>query len=44
MLIAFICERMRWTYTEYMEQPEWFIKTLLMKWKEDSEAQKNKTP
>jgi hypothetical protein len=39
--IAYVCEKMGWTYTEYMEQPDWFISVLLIKWNAESEQQKN---
>ncbi len=36
---------MGWTYYEYEQQPDWFIKTLLLKWGVESEHQEmlNKT-
>lgn len=29
-MVASLCREMGWTYTEYMEQPEWFTETLRM--------------
>lgn len=26
-----LCEKMSWTFEEYLDQPEWFIKLLLEK-------------
>ena len=26
--ILLVCKQMKWTYTEYMEQPRWFIESL----------------
>jgi hypothetical protein len=40
---AIVCEKMSWTYTEYEEQPEWFISSLLMKWSIENEHQKKNT-
>ena len=31
MLMVSICEKMGWTYHEYMRQPRWFIKLLVSK-------------
>jgi hypothetical protein len=31
MLIVSICERLGWTYQDYMNQPVWFIDLLLAK-------------
>ncbi len=39
-MAALICEKMGWTYQQYMDQPVWFLKTLVLKWSE--EAQHNK--
>lgn len=25
MVVVILCRKMGWTYTEYMEQPQWFI-------------------
>lgn len=32
-----ICEKMGWTYYEYMEQPAWFLELLKEKMRLDSE-------
>ena len=37
MLVAIVCEKMGWTYQEYMEQPDEFIDMLKMKWQAESE-------
>jgi hypothetical protein len=38
MLIATVCEKMHWTYNEYLEQPNWIIQTLLIKWNIENEV------
>ncbi len=40
MLVAIFCEKMHWTYEEFLEQPHWFIETLLIKWSEETKANK----
>jgi hypothetical protein len=35
-----ICEKMCWSYEEYMNQPDWFIQTLLLKWSLENQKQK----
>lgn len=40
LLIAIVCEKMHWTYDEFLDQPDWFCKTLLLKWNEESIYQK----
>jgi len=30
-MICFVCEQMSWTYEEYMNQPTWFINTLILR-------------
>ncbi len=42
MEIAGICEAMHWTYEQYMAQPIWFIETLKLKFKIDSDNLKKK--
>lgn len=32
MLIIFVCNRMRWTYQEYLAQPTGFILSLVNFW------------
>lgn len=36
--IAVVCEKMGWSYNEYNEQPNWFIETLLLKWRSENEV------
>jgi hypothetical protein len=31
-----VCDRMGWTYDEYLSQPEWFIHSLIEKWSQDN--------
>jgi hypothetical protein len=31
---------MCWAYEEYMNQPDWFIQTLLLKWSLENQKQK----
>ena len=26
--ILLLCKQMKWTYTEYMEQPQWFVESM----------------
>ena len=40
MIAAIVCEKMGWTFDEFESQPVWFIDVLLMKWVEESNAQK----
>lgn len=40
MLAVVVCDKMRWTFQEYQDQPEYFVRLLLTKWEED--AIKNK--
>lgn len=42
MIICLLCEKMHWTYDEYLSQPIWFIASLLLKWNEEGNYQKNK--
>lgn len=37
MMIVLICEKMKWTYQEYLCQPDWFIDTLRIKWNCEAE-------
>lgn len=30
-----VCDRMGWTFEEYLSQPSWFISGLIAKWKQD---------
>jgi len=39
ILIIEICERYGWTYDQYLDQPQWFIDTIIQKSNMDSEAQ-----
>lgn len=32
MTAVMVCSKMGWTYTEYINQPDWFISALLIKW------------
>jgi len=41
MLAVGICEKMGWTYQEYMQQPRWFIKLLVSKMIIDSKKAKD---
>lgn len=41
MITAIVCEKMGWTFQEYMDQPTGFIDILILKWNEDTEY-KNK--
>jgi len=41
--MVFICDKMRWTYDEYMSQPQFFLKMLLLKWGLDAEHLDTKT-
>ena len=43
MQIAIICDKMRWTLDEYLSQPEWFIKTLILKWSVESDHNKRQS-
>lgn len=35
--MAIVCQRMQWTYQEYLDQPLSFLKVLKMKWIIDNE-------
>lgn len=37
--IAIVCERMHWTYQDYLSQPVDFIEVLKLKWRLDNEHQ-----
>lgn len=37
MLVAVVCEKMHWTYDEYLRQPEWFVDYLFIKWNAEAE-------
>lgn len=39
MVTIAVCERMRWDYFTYQEQPTWFIEGLLRKWEIDHRNQ-----
>ncbi|MFA5128576.1 MAG: hypothetical protein WC445_01265 [Patescibacteria group bacterium] len=39
MSIIMVCDRMKWTYEEYLEQPKWFIDTLRIKWNCEAERE-----
>ncbi len=39
MVMAMICEKMGWTYSEYVNQPDWFLQLLIMKFGADAEHQ-----
>ena len=32
-----VCDKMKWTYQEYMTQPQEFIQLLITKWQLDNE-------
>ena len=36
MRIAFICQEMKWTYQEYMQQPVWLIDMIIDKMELDA--------
>lgn len=40
MKMAICCEKMNWTYQEYISQPNWFIELLLLKWNIENEVNK----
>lgn len=40
MRAAVICREMKWTYTEYMDQPSWFIDILCKLFNAESEHNK----
>ncbi len=37
LIMAMVCEKMGWTLEQYLCQPVWFIKTLLLKMNLDAE-------
>lgn len=37
IMMLVVCDRMKWTFQEYMQQPEAFIKSLILKWSLDAE-------
>jgi len=39
LIMTVVCETMSWTYKQYLEQPTWFIKLLLLKLGADAEHQ-----
>ncbi len=39
LIMAIICDRMGFTYQQYMSQPAWFIKLLLLKFSQDASYQ-----
>jgi hypothetical protein len=41
-VIAEICEKFGWTYNEYMEQPMWFLETIVEKLKQENEVMRIK--
>lgn len=40
MMVATLCQEMKWTHSEYLEQPEWLLKVLLEKLKIDNDRSK----
>jgi hypothetical protein len=40
MIIATMCQEMKWTYSEYLKQPEWLLRVLLEKIRIDNERNK----
>lgn len=41
-MMVLVCERMHWTYEDYLAQPQWLINGLLAHWNEQSEAARKK--
>jgi len=39
LAMAMICEKMCWTYEQYIDQPSWFIKLLMLKFSADADYQ-----
>jgi len=37
MQLVILCEKMKWTYEEYLKQPDWFLDLLTLKMNLDSE-------
>lgn len=35
--MVIVCQEMKWTYQQYIEQPNWFLEMLLMKLRVDVE-------
>ena len=35
-MVAIICEKMHWSYNDYMDAPDWLIETILIKMQVDS--------
>ena len=36
MAIVSICQEMKWTYQDFIEQPDWFISLIMIKFDMDS--------
>jgi len=43
MLAVLVCEKTGWTYTEYQDQPVWFVQAMLAKWGADADYQKRQS-
>lgn len=43
MLIVALCEKMHWTYEDYLDSPEWFIELALKKIEIDFKKEKGKS-
>ncbi len=39
MTIAIFCEKMGWTYEQFLNQPQWLLDTLWIKWRCDGETE-----
>ena len=36
-LAVVVCEKMGWTFEEYLDQPDWFMQFLILKWEAEAE-------
>lgn len=43
MHAVLVCDKMHWTYDQFLDQPVWFIKLLSAKWVVEDEHAKKQT-